>query len=164
MLEFLFENPLLIIIILALISSAFKKGVSGEEKRKTARPSGPFPENPLPVEPEPMMFPKFEPEPQMPVFEEPPAEKSFREKRKQIEEKLAALKEQEAALAEKAERIHNFAEIETQWQHMKKEKAAKREAEFPLELDKPGLVNGIILSEVLGPPRAKRPHRSLDRR
>lgn len=156
--EFLFDNPLLLFIILALISAVFKREGSREEKRKTVPPGNPFPEpEPLDI-PEPKMIPDFEPEQDRRAAEMPPPRDIFREERIKIEEKLAELEKQESELAEKAELIKQAAR-----RHLREEgrEQAGGEEKGILDLDQKSLVNGLILSEVLGPPRAKRPHRSM---
>lgn len=155
--EWLFENPLLIIIILAAISSALKKGKSVEEKRQSTPPTRE--RKPL-QEQRSMTFPKQQPN-SMPVKSETSkAENQLSQKRKQIEKRMAVLKEQELELAEKAERIRKVEHVQTDRQ----ERRAAPKVAHSIQLDKESLVNGIILSEILGAPRAKKPHRSLYRR
>ena len=150
--EFLFDNPLLLFIILALISAAFKREGSREEKRKTVPPGNPFPEpEPLDI-PEPKMIPDFEPEQDRRAAEMPPPRDIFREERIKIEEKLAELEKQESELAEKAELIKQAAR-----RHLReegREQAERRRGILDLD-QKPG--QRPYLSEVLGPPRAKAP-------
>lgn len=155
--EWLFENPLLIIIILAAISSALKKGKSVEEKRQSSQPARE--RKPL-QEPRSMAFPKQQPSNRSVRSETSKAEKQFSQKRKQIENRMAVLKEQELELAEKAERIKKVEHVQTERQ----ERRATSKVAHSIQLDKESMVNGIILSEILGAPRAKKPHRSLHRR
>lgn len=157
--EFLFDNPLLIIIILALISAVFKRDGSREEKRRTVPPPFPFPERePLDI-PEPVMFPESEPEQGRRVREVSPSGDIFREERKNIEEKLAEFKKQEAELANKAERMKDA--IAGKMREEERKKLDWDEKGF-LDFDQKTLLSGIVFSEVLGPPRAKRPHRSVN--
>lgn len=159
--EWLFENPLLIIIIIGAIASALKRGKSEEEQRKNVPQRRPASEGKPLEEPGSMIFPRQEPNSRPIKSQASRAEKQFSEKRKQIENRMAVLKEQELELAEKAEHINKNVE------HLQSERLVRRtdsKQSHSIGLDKESMVNGIILSEILGPPRAKQPHRSFSRR
>lgn len=159
--EWLFENPLLIIIIIGAIASALKRGKSEEEQRKNVPQRKSASEGKPLEEPGSMTFPRQEPNRRPARSQTSRAEKEFSQKRKQIEDRMAVLKEQELELSEKAERINNKVE---HLQSERQERQTGSKKAYSIQLDKESMVNGIIMSEILGAPRAKRSHRSLSRR
>lgn len=154
--EFLFENPFLLVILIGLISSLFKrmKGTQEEPRKSQSKPfveSGPFdfeqPRQEQPVQ-------RMEPAPQQ-TYEPNPLgkiEKEFLEKKKQAEEKLAALKKQQVTAQKKAETIQSHRRL-----NQVKEKIETSEPET-VHVDNQKLVDAVIWSEILGPPRSRRPH------
>ncbi|MFE8703211.1 hypothetical protein ACFYKX_21770 [Cytobacillus sp. FJAT-54145] len=155
--EFLFENPFLLVILIGLISSIFKrmKGTQEEPRKSQPKPfveSGPFDFEQQPRQEQPVQ--RMEPVPQQ-TYEPNPLgkiEQEFLEKKKKAEEKLAALKKQQATAQKKAETIQSHRRL-----NQVKEKIETTEPE-QVHVDNQKLVDAVIWSEILGPPRSKRPH------
>jgi uncharacterized protein YfcZ (UPF0381/DUF406 family) len=76
--------------------------------------------------------------------------KKIVDQKKKAEEQIIALTKQKAEIEQKAIEIQNHVESLSN--------AARNEAKIPLSVEKSNLLNGIIFSEILGPPRSKRPH------
>ncbi|WP_077214019.1 hypothetical protein [Bacillus dakarensis] len=150
--ELLFENPLIPIIVIWVISSLFNKGKSKKKtKTDTAKP---FVEN--------IPFPSFEDlkkEPEVIADAEPAIsniEEIYSEKKKRAEAQLAELKDKQRRASEKAERAASVSRLN---QQRKKPEASYSEKAFLIEKEK--VAEAIVWSEILGPPRAKKPHRSM---
>lgn len=148
--EFLFENPLIPIIVIWVISSLFNKG-TGKKQTKAAK-SKPFVEN--------IPFPSFEDLNKKPeVIANEPTISNIEEiysKKEQAEVQLADLKERQIRTAEKVEKITAVSRLN---QKGKEPETSGVEKSFLIEKEK--VAEAIVWSEILGPPRAKKPHRSM---
>lgn len=150
--DFLFENPFIIVILIGIISSFFKKQ-KNESKPNTKEPK-PF------IESIPKRIQEV-----LEEFESSKAEPAntmqtdYLEAKKQAEAKITQLQEQQKKYMEKVE------ELETE-KHINEHKAFQVENEAGtknrLTIDKENLTDAIIWSEILGPPRSKKRHRSMN--
>ncbi|PLR78117.1 hypothetical protein CU633_07605 [Bacillus sp. V3-13] len=143
--EFIFENPIFIVIVLGIISSLFnrlKDSGKDQKQKRPARPQAPKQSAPAPA-PAPVVVHRETRDDKEMAAER--LENKYAELKKQAETKLQSLKEKQQASAERI-----FPE--------KEEKGVKA-----LDIDRQNLLNGVILAEVLGPPRAKRPHHPFKR-
>lgn len=159
MLEFFFENPILTIIIIAVLSSFFRR-------KKDERERGHAPNKPVKG---------YEPRPQNRSFEEArdilkelsrtlqeqsPAKPKTMKKPLQPAEKektvLSELKEpaSAASMPQKMASDSPASEPKAVSDEAKQEKSG----EMQLEWRKQQFINGIIWSEILGLPRAKKPY------
>lgn len=152
--DFFFENPIIMIILIGIISSFFKK---------TKNETKPNPKQPKPfIESLPKRVSEVLQEFELSPDESPKKlQTGYEEAKKQADMKIASLEEQQMKYMEKVEQL----EIE-------KEKSLRNALKLDeqadtvntLAVDKEKLVDAIIWSEILGPPRAKKPHRSMNTR
>lgn len=177
MLEMLFENPFIIIILIGLISSLFGRSKAADEaKRKQAeqrqkqtqtfeeqRPARSAFETfeqqrfepEIEQEPEPKLHPMFKHI--FPDFEE---EKETQIQQEALEraKRIEKYEKRQRELEEEAKRIQARTEKKKQEQEL----TSKRDYVNDKILPETGsrLVDGIIYAEILGQPRAKRAHSS----
>lgn len=146
--EFLFENPFILIVLIGIISSLFKKK-KVEEKSKSPNPK-PFVES-MPF-PEPDIVQEFEYThiPEQEVASELDAEK------KQLEEEIASLKKQKQSLTKETERLKSI-------DRTQQVSFTPKETSTPSTQEQT-LVEAVIWSEILGPPRSRKPHHSCEQK
>lgn len=150
--EFLFENPFILILLIGLISSLFKKG-KGEEQQPRQRPPKPFVETiPIPESKIPQKSEKVETEKRTKESVKT-IQSDFLDAKKQAEAKMAALREQQLKYEHQAERLKEENELK---QPTPTETAVKKS----YRVEEKNLADAIIWAEILGPPRAKNPHRA----
>lgn len=147
--DFLFENPLIIIIVLGIISSMFKKQ-KGEGNETQGEPK-PFEESsPIPM---PDIFKQFDfNREDKPVKQEISSEELLKpDYQAKAQAKIAELKERNREQAvERPQRVEAPKPVP--------------QVVTPLELDTASmdrnkLQEAVVWAEILGPPRAKKPHR-----
>lgn len=159
--DFLFDNPFIIVVLIGIISSFFKKNKE-EKKQTTQRSPKPFVERT--PKPKPEIFKQLEqeitkylvPERQEVPTKQETAKKSIQsdylEAKKQAEAKPPVLQEQNS------EQV--LLEVQgEQYQMESSPPLTVPRASFSVDKDR--LADAVIWSEILGPPRAKRPHRSV---
>lgn len=169
MLETLLDNPFIIIILLGIISSLFGKGNATNKEQEQQRKQR---------QPQPQLQPRKMTQPQVPrreiqrervepfdhekrvqptVFEtvQVEIESEFEQQRQAHAKKLKALEDERNAIENKVDDIHSGLQ-------------KKRQMTMPTQVNTTNdplpsygsrLVDGIVLSEILGKPRAKNPHR-----
>lgn len=141
--RFLLENPLILVILIGVISSFFKKSTEAQPDKKKKSPAKPIQkqDTPFPVgKNRPVRAQKLNPLPPL----RPVSNEQIRNE--QTEEVLyKGNAKQSASAHEHARRKH------------REETIAKK----TINTDPQTLIDGLIWSEVLGPPRAKKPHRSI---
>lgn len=171
MLEALFEKPFLVFILIAAISSFLGKaktaGEEEQEQRKRSHPSERRTKTvPKPVQqtrPQPSLFEEMKRvnHPQhRPTFSEvtDELENEFEKRRNEQAAKLKELQEKQQALEKAAEDLHSG--MTMRHELTKSKQTSKQTIEDSLPSYGSRLIDGIILSEVLGKPRAKNPHTS----
>lgn len=173
MLEALLENPFIIIILLGVLSSLFGKGKAKEEQQRQQRPqqSQRQPQQPQ-AQPRKMTQPSvpqrdlqtervdtFEQERrvQPSVFEtvQTEIETEFEKQRRAHADRLKVLEAERFALEKRAEDIHTGLNKHPKMMPT----TCKVTTNDPLPSYSSRLVEGIVLAEILGKPRAKNPHR-----
>ncbi|MBU8879437.1 hypothetical protein BGM26_10620 [Bacillus sp. FJAT-29790] len=157
----LFENPIILFLIITAISTLFKKRKEKENNNRKTAPN----QQQTPMRPsteKPIQDPYFEAR----KFEDEEIqarnvtdliEKEYLEKKKRAEAKIKALKEQQRNAEKKAQAIQATAPIRT----LQPSSPLERENKANQSTREQKLVDGIIWSEILGPPRARNPHRSI---
>ncbi|WP_110926911.1 hypothetical protein [Bacillus massiliglaciei] len=154
MIEFLFSNPLVIIIVIGIISSLFKKAASGSEqkpakKRKWQDVLRELQEQSNPQKPE-----------KGPVA---PANDHADRKPQSVQNAAAVPEERNP---EDERRIAELKKMQREHDRRQKEKKTFREEEVisdvsspvyepKLSFTKDQVINGVIMSEILGPPKSK---------
>ncbi|MDF1508311.1 hypothetical protein PZE06_08935 [Robertmurraya sp. DFI.2.37] len=153
--QFLLDNPFILIILLGILSSMFKTNKEKPANKKpTRQASTTSTENPPPSNPMAEVFRELvEEAPAKPIYNE------YVDTKKEAEAKIAALKKQQEQYADKVSRMNTLSRINEQSQPLM-ESVAKSGRTFKVEGEK--LADAIIWSEILGPPRAKKPHRSMN--
>lgn len=157
--EFLLENPFILIALFALISSFFSKGKgAAKEEQKRRQQQRPIGE----VKPfqtfEEMLFPETVKEKSPTIPEKEVVDKQVVHAKAQMEAKIAALQEERKKIEAKTARISTVSRLQ-QPQMMEVEQSESRS----FDVDATKLVDGIIWSEILGPPRSKKRHRPVNR-
>ncbi|PAE23308.1 MULTISPECIES: hypothetical protein [Bacillaceae] len=156
--EFLFENPFILIAVIAFISSMFKK--KKEERPVKQAPRSVQQENRTQAErtsADPALAEVLEEEKRKLTEKSRRIEQEYRQRKQQTEQSMKALQSQQRAAERKASAISRTA-ANTKTYPVEASGAGK------FEPQKQSLVDGIIWSEILGPPRSKNPHRSLNRK
>lgn len=156
--EFLLENPFILIAVIAFISSFFKK--KKEEKPVKQAPRSVQQENRTQAErtsADNTLAEVLEEEKKKLTEKSRRIEEDYRQRKQQAEQSIKALQSQERAAERRASAISGTA-ANTKAYPMEASGAGK------FEPQKQSLVDGIIWSEILGPPRSKNPHRSLNRK
>lgn len=147
--DFLFENPFIIVVLIGIISSLFNKA-KGQSKGNPSQPK-PFAEStPIPQEP------SFDDFPEEPIRA---FEADYNEMKKEAEKKIRALREQQKRYEERAARLNSEAVMS---EPKTTAPSTGKVENASLEVDREKLADAVIWSEILGPPRSKRPHRSLN--
>lgn len=153
-LEFFFDNPIIFILLVAVVSSLFRKKkenvshTKGQERTSQPKKSNPFSPTAL--------------EEVREVFKEvtrsfsSPTTTSNRKRENPSHELIFEAKQQVEELNQShlTESIHSDAPI---LQTVMKEKQRDK----VIELDETKLVDAVVWSEILGPPRAKKPFRKI---
>ncbi|MCM3705205.1 MULTISPECIES: hypothetical protein [Cytobacillus] len=155
--EFLFENPFILIAVIAFISSLFKKK---KEERPVKQAPRVQQENRTEAErtsADPALAEVLEEEKRKLAEKSRRIEQEYRQRKQQAEQSMKALQSQQRAAERKASAISRTA-ANTKAYPVEASGAGKYEPQ------KQSLVDGIIWSEILGPPRSKNPHRSLNRK
>lgn len=172
LIELIFKNPFLLILILGGIFSMFggkktKNQEEQEDKRKEQRQQQARQQRQAPA-PSRNVPPPFNPQPK-------PERKTYGDKTEeqitdtlsiddQREEQIKRLTEQyrtneHSGLTDKAEVAHKRREIEVQ--NIKSKYSKQFKQDFKKSLTHKGLINSIVMAEVLGRPRASRPYESV---
>ena len=159
--EFIFENPIFIIVIIGYIISFFMKNKQGQSQKnpKNARPD---------VKPSPaQVFKEIQERiPQLSTAmndererrkaeEAQRLEKEMLERRKLAEASMNALMEQKE-MAEEQAMLIKAASVSAE--QIPSTEVQPKQSISP---SKKQLIDGIIWSEIIGPPRALNPHKSL---
>ncbi|AOC91787.1 hypothetical protein [Bacillus amyloliquefaciens] len=132
-------NPLVIAAVIGIISAIF-----GKKNKDEKRPPGTRPENRAKKQEHKQPHKEHKPEAEeMPAVSE---ENPFEKKRREAEKRLA-----------ETEQIFNG--LEHQLTSARARNATLKKP--ALKIKKETAVQGIIFSEILGPPRAKKPHRTM---
>ena len=162
MLEFLIENPVIIIFLLMGLSSLFTK-------QKAKPHSGP--------ETEPINIPReverevIKPKPLIPS-EQIPKSKPYEEWKTEVYENIPTqvkIEESHTNRPEKTEEINHektMAHLQTELQDLEQQLTTKKKVlkTSTGNLNRTKIMEAIVWSEILGPPRAKKPYRSMNHR
>ncbi|MGN7177390.1 hypothetical protein BK139_06035 [Paenibacillus sp. FSL R5-0490] len=157
--EFLLENPFILIAVIAFISSFFKK--KKEEKPVKQAPRSVQQENRTQAErtsADNALAEVLEEEKKKLTEKSRRIEEDYRQRKQQAEQSMKALQSQQRAAERKASAISRTTANTKTGSPVEAAGAGK------FEPQKQTLVDGIIWSEILGPPRSKNPHRSLNRK
>ncbi|KOP83494.1 hypothetical protein ACFFHH_09715 [Cytobacillus solani] len=158
--EFIFENPWLLFIVIGIITSIFNK-LTGNQGKQKSRPQR------QPIQPQkganhstssPIReVKKNEALPAIPKKVINNIEKEYAERKKQAEETLHSLKDKQRALENKTQSLLAVSERGSMRLDFNSEKDEK--PSFLIEKQK--LAEGVVWAEILGPPRALNPHKSI---
>lgn len=159
--EVLFENPFIILVILGFIFSLFKKKDGGNQGHKNAHPK---PVHARPIEQQKPLYSEKRNTELRPAEEKlNKHEREYLERNKQAESTMNALKEQQRLTEKRAELIQLAADNPVNEHSLPIDrKPIQSKASF--SAGKQQLVDAVIWAEILGPPKARNPHRSLRRK
>jgi hypothetical protein len=147
LLDILFDNPIIMAAIIAAISFIFNKLGKNDENEETKR-------KPVPERPKTQTTPKQ-------TAQRQPAEN------KQQRPAAAAAAAKSEDMAAELRRIQADAErsMPAVERAIKKQssRVVNRKQEL-LDMNKNTIVQGVVLSEVFGPPRSRKPHYTMRRR
>ncbi|MDZ5470941.1 hypothetical protein SM124_04155 (plasmid) [Bacillus sp. 31A1R] len=167
--EFLFENPFILVVLIGIISSLFKrmKGEQPEEQQKRPTPKPVVQKRKRIEEQNPTLAQEIEMQRQKEQqrqqehhqgrnkFER--IEKQYQEKKKQAEEKIAAMKKQQLVSEKKSQRMSSTSRMNSA---TKDHVVTPQEDTSFYQVDEKKLADAVVWAEILGPPRAKNPHRA----
>lgn len=159
--EWIFENLFLIIVIISGIIGFFNQD-SKDKNKKDNNKKKPF-DIPKPT-PTPSGGRKTNPEPTQTINRPKPTNLSVEEQQQEQLKRLAS--QLKTASSHQLENISNkshrsFEQITDLQRETFSEKQRELKKQIGSNLGRKGLVQGIIMSEVLGPPRARKPYRSI---
>jgi hypothetical protein len=161
--EWIFDNLFIIIIIVSGLIGFFKNNETEEKKKETTKPVPPMssrvPNTPPPVRRE-------QPRAERKVYREGPKKPtistaSIEEQQKAQMERLAG---KYGAITDSLEDLTGQFSGGSSLREQTEDSTVKREnlkKQVSTNLGAQGLVNGIIMSEVLGAPRAKKPFKTI---
>jgi hypothetical protein len=135
-----------------------KQGKTDQKKSRKIQHPKPFVEGKRLPEPDIFKIPKEAPRRPMVRTETKNIEQEYLNKKIEAERAVAVLKKEQTRISEKVSRMNSVERIHSTFIEEEKKTTEKG---MSVTLDQKNLVEGIILSEILGPPRARKPHRSI---
>jgi hypothetical protein len=135
----LLENPIILVILVGIISSFFKKVKSQQENGEKGKPN-------------PVRIPQVKIEPVR-------RNKKQRRNSEGLGEQPYPQRKPANIQNERNNRLEQEATLKSNQKIVPAKKVI--EDDNKVQIDTERLIDGIIWSEVLGPPRSKRPHRSI---
>ena len=163
--EFLFENPFILVVLIGLISSLFgKKGDQEDQKKQPANPRRPQQQPRQPYDRKGTGQRQGRPQPRL----EPASAKQIPAKVKMEDYQPEALTELQEKYEEK-KRAEAALKRAGQTRPGRLDRSGAdpiRANEIGLDLKPEGerLIEGLAWSQILGEPRSKQPHRTMRRR
>lgn len=153
--EVLFENPVIIIAVLGFIFSLFKKKEGGNKEQKKAHHKPQYrPVSERTIEQQKPLHAETR---ELHSAEKSKLKRGYLERKKQAESTMNAWKEQQRLSENQAELIQLAADKPVNEPTLPIDRRPK--ASF--SAGKQQLVDAVIWAEILGPPKARNPHRSL---
>ncbi|MFE8695385.1 hypothetical protein ACFYKT_03315 [Cytobacillus sp. FJAT-53684] len=162
--DFLFDNPFIPFVLVAIITALFNKGKGKNQEKNNHLPKR------QPVQTKqskgyPMSAPvqearKSEKPSRMPRKVMDNIEREYLDRKKQVEAELKARKDQQSVTEN---RTRSFMQTTADQSKNNIAPPLEKERKTAISIEKQKLVDGIIWSEILGPPRALNPHRSINR-
>ena len=143
--EFLFENPIFLVIVIGLISSLYKQLKRGVPEDGKQHPRGPFTQTTQPINSRPV-------ERKKPVVRNKPLDEVFLEAKRMVEKPPIKQQIENRTAAKEVPARNPVTPIAPN-------KGTNKESSHVI--NKSRLVDGVIWSEVLGPPRSKKPHMAI---
>lgn len=154
--EFIFENPLILAALVWIVSSLFggkKKKQQQEQQQKKQRPV----EKPPTIEEQGYWETFGEPEEQS-------AEVRARETAAQMEAQYEEQKRKAQKKVEELQRKQREVPARVSTARFENKQYAEKKPNTSLAPSKQNLADAVIWSEILGPPRARNPHRAYRRK
>lgn len=161
--QFLFENPILIFLLIGLISSIFKRS-KGEEKQKQRpkRPAQPI----RPVQREPMSNSETSIPEEVDSRPMQRTQAQRQELRKAQPNPQSALLDIQKKYEERKKQEHEASRSTLNRPLIQPEatkESASLESSMQLKPEADRLIEGIAWAQILGEPRSKKPHRTMRR-
>ncbi|MBD7935807.1 MULTISPECIES: hypothetical protein [Cytobacillus] len=168
MIDFLLENPLLLIFLIGIITSLFGKKVNDQQPDKQKQPRGMSVEEQ--EEARRQMMQDAEKQEEVPPVYDRNEEKLKRyakdivqeasvevsDRKKEAEERLADLRKQKAEAQKRASAFLSAT---------KNKDVANNKVDQPsMRVSNKQLVDAVVWSEILGQPRSRNPHRTMKRK
>lgn len=148
--EFLFENPIFLVIIIGIISSIFKRLKEGKQEQGQPKQQRPFSPSTQPINPQPVERPK--------MVKPSGAHKKGSQSANEIlleAKKIAEQAKREIQL-DKTKSTRDVPNI-----RQEAIPSADDSKAYIHTLEERRLIDGLIWAEVLGPPRAKKTHTAM---
>ncbi len=164
--EILFENPIFLIAILWAIASFFNKSKASNsnQQQKNARPEARTSEQqiqPKPNESRKVNSPRSRLE-QMAKEMADRLEKEYMEKRQIAESTRRQATNHSSPIEKQPQPVYIKVEQPVEKKVVVEEKTIASQHSYSIEKQK--IIDGVVWAEILGPPRALNPHRSLKRK
>ncbi|MFS0655261.1 hypothetical protein [Bacillus sp. 179-C3.3 HS] len=153
--DILFENPILIAIIIGIISTIFGKiGKQDENEQKNERKPMPQKQTASKTRPDPVVTDQLD------DFGDVPDHGGMKKKAETLQDRYSeTLAKVEGRTSELSKELQS---LENQLTRPKKPMAEVKPIMIE-KLNQDTIVRGMILGEVFGDPRAKKPHRTMKR-
>jgi len=154
-LDFLLDNPFIIIVLIGIISSLFKKGKEVPDPKK--RKPKPFVES-IPLPKDIVKEIRQEAAKYMKPFEQEQPVQTLQSEYNEVRKKAA---EQPPAKSPVLEESYSGM-MHTPFAQEIGDIPLQAESREGLAVDKKKLADAVIWAEILGPPRSKKPHRTMN--
>lgn len=156
--EFLFENPWLIFIVIGIITSLFNKAKGGQGKQNNRPQRQPVQQKSTANQQEIRPVQEGRNKDVPPVMPKKHVEKEYADRKKQeAEAQLQALKNKQNELIN----TRNSLQMNSPRGSSRLDSIPYKEKKTAVSIEKQKLVDGVVWAEILGPPRALNPHKSI---
>lgn len=154
--EFLFDNLWLFAVVIGIITSLFNKAKGGQGKqndrpRQTVQPKNAANQQ----KGRPVQEARNKDVP--PVMPRNNIEKEYSDRKKQAEEQLQALKDKQKDLVNTGQSL----QMAPSRGSSRLDSVPYKEKKTAFSIEKQKLADGVVWAEILGPPRALNPHKSI---
>lgn len=159
LIDFIFSNPFLLILIIGGLMSLFKRKTEQPEQEQKNVPNRPLPmpaETRMETVKEKTRPPKLEPQPVNKKMEVRPVEQYRQQQMEELKNRLNVNNERVNHYKGSDQNVKSHV-------HSLTSKNDKRpfKRHFKDNVTRSGLINSVIMSEVLGPPRAMKPYEGM---
>lgn len=155
--EFLFENPWLIFILIGIITSLFNKAKGGQGKQNNRPQRQPVQQKNTVNQQEIRPVQEVRDINVTPVIPRKNVEKEYSDRKKQAEAQLPALKDKQKDSMNTA----NSLKMDLPRGSSRLDSVSYKEKKTAVSIEKQKLVDGVVWAEILGSPRALNPHKSI---
>lgn len=154
--DFLFENTWLIFIVIAIFTSLLNKA-KGNQGKQNSRQRQPIQPRNVANQQKSGPIQEARNHDVTPVIPKRNIEKEYADRKKQAEEQMQVLKDKQKVLEKSAQSLQAASAMRSK----RVDSSPKKEGKPAISIEKQKLVDGVVWAEILGPPRALSPHKSI---